>query len=212
MSALAQRAYTPEEYLSMEREAEYKSEYLDGYIYAMAGASMEHNTISANLARLIGNNFVGRPCRVFSSDMRVQVQDRNFYTYSDVVAVCGKPVLTDSKMDTLTNPTARFEVLSPSTEGYDRGKKFELYRKLESLQEYVLLAQDRAFVEHYVRRGSNWVLSDISNLDGTLQLDSIQCELALRDIYDKVEFPPEPPEPREPLEAVNVDDDGLLHP
>jgi len=189
MSAVAHRTYTPEEYLTMEREAEYKSEYLDGHIYAMAGASMEHNTISANVARLVGNSFVGRPCRVFSSDMRVQAQDIDlFYTYPDIVAVCGAPVLADTKMDTLTNPTVLFEVLSPSTEAYDRGRKFELYRKIASLQEYVLLAQDRAFVEHYVRSGSKWELSDISGLDGTLQLGSIQCKLALRDIYDKVEF------------------------
>ena len=127
MSAVAHRTYTPEEYLSMEREAQYKSEYVGGYIYAMAGASMEHNTISANVARLVGNSFVGRPCRVFGSDMRVQVQDRDlFYTYPDVVAVCGAPVLADTKMDTLINPTVLFEVLSPSTEGYDRGRKFEL--------------------------------------------------------------------------------------
>ncbi len=189
MSAVAHRRYTPEEYLTREREAEYKSEYLDGHIYAMAGASMEHNTISANVARLVGNSFVGRPCRVFSSDMRVQVQDMDFfYTYPDIVAVCGAPVLADTKMDTLTNPTVLFEVLSPSTEGHDRGRKFELYRRLESLHEYVLVAQDRAFVEHYVRSGSKWELSDISSLDGVLQLESVQCELALRDIYDKVEF------------------------
>ena len=188
MSAVAHRTYTPEEYLTMEREAEYKSEYLDGHIYAMAGASMEHNTISANVARLVGNSFVGRPCRVFSSNMRVLVQARDFYTYPDMVAICDKPTLTDTKMDTLTNPTVLFEVLSPSTEAYDRGRKFESYRKIASLQEYVLLTQDRAFVEHYVRSGSKWELSDISGLDGTLQLGSIQCKLALRDIYDKVEF------------------------
>jgi Uma2 family endonuclease len=193
----------------MEREAECKSEYLDGHIYAMgeagvdgervytlAGVGIRHNTISANVARLVGNSFVGRPCRVFSSDMRVQVQDRGvFHTYPDVVAVCGTPVLADTKMDTLTNPTVLFEVLSPPTEGYDRGRKFELYRRLESLQEYVLVAQDRAFVEHYVRSGSKWELSDISGLDDALRLESIQCELALRDIYDKVEFPAVAAEP-----------------
>jgi Uma2 family endonuclease len=97
-------------------------------------------------------------------------------------------------MDTLTNPTVLFEVLSPSTEAYDRGRKFELYRKIESLQEYILLAQDRPFVERYVRRGNTWVLSDLSTLDDSLQLESIGCTLALRDIYDKVEFPLEPPE------------------
>jgi Uma2 family endonuclease len=205
MSAVAHRTYTPEEYLSMEREAPYKSEYLDGHIYAMAGASMEHNTISANVARLVGNSFVGRPCRVFSSDMRVQVQDRDlFYTYPDVVAVCGAPILADTQMDTLTNPTVLFEVLSPSTEGYDRGRKFELYRKIESLHEYVLVAQDRAFVEHFVRRGSKWELSDISGLDDALRMESIQCELALRDIYDKVEFPA--------VGASSVDEDELSRP
>jgi Uma2 family endonuclease len=190
MSAVAHRTYTPEEYLTMEREAEYKSEYLDGHIYAMAGASREHNLIVAGLLREMGIQIKGRRCEAYPSDMRVQVHDRNFYfyTYPDVIVTCGEPTFSDTKMDTLTNPTVLFEVLSPSTEAYDRGRKFELYRKIESLQEYVLVAQDRAFVEHYVRRGTKWELSDLSGLDGSLKLESIQCELALRDIYDKVEF------------------------
>jgi len=209
MSAVAHRTYTPEEYLSMEREAPYKSEYLDGYVYAMAGASREHNLIVASLLREIGTQIKGRRCEAYPSDMRVQVHDRNFYfyTYPDVTVTCGELTLSDEKMDTLTNPTVLFEVLSPSTEGYDRGRKFELYRKIESLQEYVLVAQDRAFVEHYVRRGSKWELSDISGLDDALQLESIQCELALRDIYDKVEFPAVA---AEPIEASTVDEGGQL--
>lgn len=207
MSAVAQRRFTPEEYLSMEREAEYKSEYLDGHIYAMAGASREHNLIVASLLREIGIQIKGRLCEAYPSDMRVQVHDRNFYfyTYPDVMVTCGEPVLSDEKMDTLTNPTVLFEVLSPSTEGYDRGRKFELYRKIGSLQEYVLVAQDRAFVEHYVRSGSKWELSDISGLDDALQLESIKCELALRDIYDKVDFPAEV---AEPTEASTLDEGG----
>jgi Uma2 family endonuclease len=197
MSAVAHRTYTPEEYLNMEREAQYKSEYLDGRIYAMAGASREHNLLVASLLREIGIQVKGRRCEAYPSDMRVQVHDRNFYfyTYPDVVVTCGEPVFSDEKMDALTNPTVLFEVLSPSTEGYDRGRKFELYRKIESLQEFVLVAQDRAFVEHYVRSGSKWELSDISGLDDALRLESIQCELALRDIYDKVEFPAVAAEP-----------------
>jgi Uma2 family endonuclease len=188
MSAVSRTLYTPEEYLGMERAASFRSEYLRGYIYTMAGTSIAHNTIVANFVRLLGNMFVGRPCRVFSSDMRVQVEAGSFYTYPDVVAVCGEPVLTDAKMDTLTNPTVLVEVLSPSTEAYDRGKKFEYYRKLQSLREYVLVAQNRPFVEHYVRRDNKWELSDLSSLNGTLQLESIGCELALSDVYDKVEF------------------------
>ena len=192
MSSVAQSLYTPEQYLALEREAAYKSEYVNGQIVAMAGASLEHNTITANLVRALGNQFVGRPCRVFSSDMRVKVVATSLYAYPDVVAVCGEIRFDDLQRDTLVNPNAIIEVLSISTEAYDRGEKFAHYRKLESLTDYVLIAQDKVSVEQYVRQGVHWMLTEITELDAMLKLASIECEVALSDIYDKVEFPTRP--------------------
>src|SRR5262245_21149003 len=142
MSLPSKTLYTPAEYLLMERKADYKSEYANGQIIAMAGASVEHNTITANFVRAIGNSFMGRPCRVFSSDMRVKVSATGLYAYPDVAALCGDLQFDDDQRDTLVNPTVLIEVLSPSTEGYDRGDKSAHYRRLESLQEYVLVAHD----------------------------------------------------------------------
>lgn len=189
MSSLTKTYYTSEQYLALERAAEYKSEYINGEIYAMSGASREHNLISGNVFRLVSSHFVGRPCEAYVSDMRVKVSPTGMYTYPDVVAVCGEPRFEDDHVDALLNPTAIIEVLSPSTEAYDRGEKFAHYRKLESLSEYVLVSQDKERVEHYIRdsvRPTQWVLTEISGLDGVLQLASIGCDLALRDVYDKV--------------------------
>ena len=196
-SPLIQRRYTPEEYLALEREAEYKSEYINGHIFAMAGASEAHNLITANVAGEMRSQFKGRPCKVYSSDMRVKVSRTGMYTYPDVVAVCGEARVEDDHQDTLLNPTVIIEVLSPSTEAYDRGDKFAHYRRLESVQEYVLIAQDKVRVDHYVKQGKKWVLTEFSEINDTVPLASVGCNLALREIYDKVEFPPEP-EPKHP--------------
>ncbi len=189
MSSLAHSAYTPEQYLTLERKAEYKSEYINGQIFAMAGASLEHNRITANFVRVLGNQFMGHPCGVFSSDMRVKVDATGLYTYPDVVAVCGEIRFDDAHRDTMVNPTVIVEVLSPSTEAYDRGGKFAHYRRSDSLTDYVLVAQDQVRVEQYTRQNKQWVLTEINELDDTLRLPSIGCEVVLRDIYDKVEFP-----------------------
>jgi Uma2 family endonuclease len=189
MTSLAEPWYTPEEYLALERKAQYKSEYINGQIYAMSGASREHNLIAVNVVGEIRSQFRGRTCEAYTSDMRVQVSPGGTYTYPDVVAVCGEPRFEDAEVDTLTNPTVIVEVLSPTTEAYDRGEKFRHYRRLESLAEYVLIAQDKVQVEHYARhgdKGEQWVLTEISDLAGTLDLTSIGCGLALADIYDKI--------------------------
>ncbi len=209
MSSLAKSYYTPEEYLVLERKAEYKSEYLNGQIFAMSGASREHILISVNLVRELSSQLRGRPCEVYNGDMRVKVNPTGLYTYPDVTVVCGEPHFDDKHTDTLVNPTLIIEVLSPSTEAYDRGEKFAHYRKLPSLTDYVLVAQDQVRVEHYVRylwpvdgsdmdyaghrRGTHdqWMLAELSDLDGhdaTLQLTSIGCNLLLRDIYERVGF------------------------
>lgn len=192
MSSLAQSLYTPQEYLALERKAPEKSEYLNGRIFAMAGASVEHNTITANLVRTLGNAFLERPCRVFSSDMRVKVAATGLYTYPNVVALCADLLFDDLQRDTLINPAVIFEVLSPSTEAYDRGEKFAHYRRLESLTDYVLLSQDKPRVERFVRQGSLWVLMEISSLDDAINLTSLGCDLPLRELYDKVNFPSGP--------------------
>jgi Uma2 family endonuclease len=180
--------YTPEQYLAMERKADFKSEYDGGYITAMSGASTEHNLIAGNLHGEVRFQLKGRPCVVFMSDMRLCVSPTGLYTYPDVMAVCGDRQYLDAEVDTLLNPTVIVEVLSASTESYDRGRKFRHYQHLPSLQEYVLIAQDEVSVERYTRRGDDWVLSVFTRLDDTLRLTSIDCEIPLREIYDKVEF------------------------
>ncbi|MDQ3928231.1 MAG: Uma2 family endonuclease, partial [Chloroflexota bacterium] len=167
----------------MEREATYKSEYINGQILAMAAASVQHNTITANLVRALGNQLADRPCHVFSSDMRVKVVATGLYAYPDGVAVCGELQLDEAQSDTLTKPPVIVEVLSPSTEAYDRGEKFAHYRRLASLTDYVLIAQDKLCIEHYVRQGTGWFLNELDAIDGTLRLASIGCEVPLRDMY-----------------------------
>ncbi|MBI3797413.1 MAG: Uma2 family endonuclease [Deltaproteobacteria bacterium] len=189
MSLQPQHSYTPEEYLALERKAEFKSEYLAGEIFAMSGASRQHNLIAGNVFASLHAQFRHRPCEVYMGDMRVKVSSTGLYTYPDVVALCGEPRFDDEQKDTLLNPTVIIEVLSPSTEAYDRGGKFGHYRKLDSLQEYVLISQEEPHVEHYVRQSdTQWLLSEASSEQGSIQLPSISCTLALAEVYEKVEF------------------------
>ncbi len=187
-SAALRTRFTPEQYLAAERKAAFKSEYLDGFITAMSGASREHNRIAGNVYHKIGNQLENRPYEAFISDLRVCVSSTGLYTYPDVIVVCGEPEFQDDEVDTLLNPTAIVEVLSPTTESYDRGAKFAHYRRLPSLKEYVLVAQDRVLVERYTRQGDDWVFSAPDDLDGTLKLVSINCSIPLRDIYARVGF------------------------
>ncbi len=186
-----QKSYlTPEEYLALERQAETKSEYWNGDMYAMAGASRAHSTIVINLVVGLGGQLEKRPCEMHSNDMRVKVRPSGLYTYPDVVIVCGKAQFEDRHEDTLVNPTVIVEVLSPSTEAYDHGVKFEFYRKLASLSDYLLIAQDRPFIDHYARQPDDkWLLSMVKGLDAVAHIASIGCDLRLADVYDKVEFP-----------------------
>lgn len=189
MSTRPKRRFTPDEYLSLERQAEIKSEYHDGEIFAMGGASEPHNLIVANLVGELRQQLKGRPCKVYPSDMRVKVSATGLFTYPDVVVVCGEPRWDDDRKDTLLNPAVLFEVLSDSTERYDRGKKFEHYRKLDSLTEYVLVAQDAAYLERYARQpDGRWLLSEENGLETALHLTSIECTLQLEEVYDKVDL------------------------
>lgn len=190
MSSQPTTRLTPEEYLAVERRAEYKSEYIDGEIVAMTGASRRHNLIAFNISREISQQLKGRPCEGYASDMRVRVPSTRLYTYPDVVVVCGEPKFEDDYVDTLLNPTLIVEVLSESTELYDRGKKFGFYRTIESLAEYLLVAQDECRVEQYVRQpDGRWLLSDYRSAEEAVELSSIGCRLALREVYDKVTLP-----------------------
>jgi Uma2 family endonuclease len=186
---LAQPRVTPAEYLAMERSSREKREYINGRVYAMAGASRRHNLIVGNILRELSTQLRGRPCEAYVSDMRVKVQHTGMYTYPDVVALCDDPRLEDAELDTLLNPSVIVEVLSPSTERYDRGVKFAHYRRLDSLQEYVLVAQGTPRVEHFRREGDQWVLTEISDPGGALALPSLGCVLRLADIYERVDFP-----------------------
>jgi Uma2 family endonuclease len=183
--------YTREQYLAFERNAAYKSEYDNGFITAMAGASREHNVIALNLGGEVRSQLKGRPCEVYVSDMRVLVSRTGLYTYPDIVAVCGEPRFEDEKADTLLNPTMIAEVLSPTTESYDRGRKFGHYRQLASLKEYVLIAHDQMLVERYTRQGDQWLLTEFRNPGDVLRLASIDCEIPLSEIYARVAFPAE---------------------
>jgi len=189
MSAIPKTKLTPEEYLEIERKAEYKSEYFDGEIFAMAGAKRNHNKIVGNLTGLVWQNLKGKDCEFYPSDMRVFVPKTGLYTYPDVVVVCGEPKFQDKVFDTLLNPTLLIEVLSESTESYDRGKKFQHYRSIESLQEYILVSQDEARIEKYVRRGDGfWLLSEAVSLNSEIEFASIECRIALAEVYDKIDF------------------------
>jgi Uma2 family endonuclease len=181
---------TPGEYLELERKSEIRSEYIAGHIFAMSGASRRHNLIAVNFVREVSSQVRGRPCEVYMSDMRVKVSPTGMYTYPDIVAVCGEPRFEDAHIDTLLNPVVIVEVLSESTEAYDRGEKFAHYRRLDTLREYVLVAQDKVRVEHYVREGEQWILSEISDPESALHLASVDCHVALAAIYEKVEFDP----------------------
>lgn len=186
MSILVHVRYTPQQYLEMERKAACKSEYINGQIYAMAGASRQHNQLVFNVAGALHPQLRGQPCEAYVADMRVRSSATDAYVYPDVVLVCGTPRFEDSHVDTLINPTVVIEVLSPSTEGYDRGAKFAHYRRIDSLREYVLIAQDRHSIERYERDQDRWILMEVTDLGGVVALATIDCRLALRDIYDGV--------------------------
>lgn len=188
-SVVAKPRYTPEQYLDLERRADCKSEYVNGHISAMSGASRQHNLIAGNIYREMSLQLKDRPGEAYINDMRVKVSQTGLYTYPDVVAVCADICFDDTQNDTLLNLAVIVEVLSASTEAYDRGEKFAHYRRLESLQEYLLVAQDKVRIEYYRRQGEQWVLSEFSTLTDQVHLASIGCDLALREIYDKVQFP-----------------------
>ena len=187
MSSQPKTYLTPEEYLAIERKAEYKSEYFNGEMFAMTGASRKHNLIALNIGGELRQQLKGKPCEAYVNDMRVRIPRTRLYTYPDVVVVCGEPEFEDDFIDTLLNPTLIVEVLSESTESYDRGKKSSYYRTVQSLAEYLLVSQDEYKVEQYVKQADGrWLLTDIRSPEGVVELTSIPCVLALKEVYDRV--------------------------
>ncbi len=188
MSTQPQRSFlAPEEYLEIERKAEFKSEYFNGEMFAMAGAKRSHNRIVSNIIRVIDTQLLERDCNIYPSDMRVKIEKINKYTYPDMVVTCGKEIFEDDQVDTLLNPILIIEILSASTEAYDRGEKFQHYQFIPSLAEYILITQNKIRVEQYVRQSDRtWLYSEYQSLDDVIKLESIACELALKEVYAKV--------------------------
>ncbi len=183
------KKFTPAEYLTLERSASYRSEYFQGEIFAMAGGSPRHSLIQTNLTAELRQALKGARCTAYNSDLRILVHPTGLYTYPDASIVCGPLELADGQQDVVLNPTVLFEVLSDSTEAYDRGQKFGHYRQIESLREYVLVSQSEVLVERYQRNPDNtWTLTESRGIDAQLSLNSVGITIPLLEIYDKVDF------------------------
>lgn len=184
------RAYlTPEAYLDLERQGEEKHEYIDGTLVAMVGGSEQHGLIQVGISSLLRAALRGRGCYVYPSDVKIGIPAANIYAYPDVSVVCGMRQFGDGRRDILLNPILLVEILSPATERYDRGKKFAHYRRIPTLEEYVLVTQDAPLIEHYVRQpDGTWRWSAVEGLDETITLPTIGCILLLADVYEQVEF------------------------
>lgn len=182
--------FTPEEYLELERKAATRHEFIDGIIYAMSGESLSHSQICINLAGEVRTALKGRTCQALSPNMKVRAAGKGMYAYPDLTVVCGEPLFHDEQRDVLLNPKVIIEVLSPSTQRYDQTKKFFRYRKeLPSLTDYVLIYQDAPFIEHHEKQSDGrWTHNAADGIDDVLRIVSIEIELKLREIYDRVEF------------------------
>jgi len=190
MSALPKtKKLTVAEYLAIERQAEFKSEFFDGEMFAMAGASRHHNIVNENLSGELFSRLKGGPCRTLSRDQRLKIDRTGLYCYPDLVIVCGPPEYAAEDPDTLVNPLVVVEVLSDSTERYDRTTKFRHYQQLPSVQEYILVAQDEPLCERFYRRDNEWVVDSFVGLDATLELKSLLVQVPLAEIYAGVKFP-----------------------
>jgi Uma2 family endonuclease len=203
MSETARRWISPEEYLALEEQAEYKSEYFHGEVFAMAGGTPNHNLISGNVLFTLKTQLRGRGCFVFPSDQRIKIPETGLYTYSDVAVTCGELTFDGPGRTELVNPTVIVEVLSDSTEAYDRGDKFEQYQRLASLRDYVLVASHKRRIECFSRRveTNDWTLASASGMDEVVAVPSIGCILSLAEVYDGIEFAD--PSPRR--KRANID-------
>ena len=186
MASLPTPRITEEEYLRLERAAEYKSEFVDGEIFAMSGGLLPHNVLAGRWILELGLKLRGRDCLVLTSDQKVRTPSSGSYVYPDVSVVCGQPRMHQSAGDILTNPIVVIEVLSPSTESYDRGKKFELYREIASLQDYILVHTGAVHVEHFSRKPGSWLLYAYHGAESSVSIASIDCTVLLGEVYDRI--------------------------
>jgi Uma2 family endonuclease len=191
MSTVAVQKYSIAEYLSREAASTIRHEYYRGEIFAMAGNTTHHNEIQVNLIHQLRLALNGSPCRPYGTDLRIRIEPVNLFTYPDVVVICGEPELARVDPMAVTNPRVVFEILSPSTEAYDRGEKFEFYQHLASLQEYVLVSQDRAHIDRFVRQPDrDWRLRPFAGLADELDIESLKCRISLALVYENVKFTP----------------------
>ncbi|HEX7903591.1 MAG TPA: Uma2 family endonuclease [Chitinophagaceae bacterium] len=178
-----------EEYLAMERDSEQKHEYFKGEVFAMSGASNEHNDINYNINRLVAPFLHGKGCKLYGSDFRIHIPENTLYTYPDFTIVCGKTETTEVYTDNLTNPAVIIEILSKSTMDYDRGTKFNLYRSIKTLKEYILIDSTKISVEHFLKQQDNsWNLTEFKELTDSFPISTINLTLLLQDIYEDVSF------------------------
>jgi Uma2 family endonuclease len=181
---------TESEYLAFDHASEVKHEYINGEVFAMTGASWEHNMICSLTIAALVNQLRGKPCQVSPSDLRLKVTETGLYTYPDISVICGDPIFAGNEFDTIVNPTVIIEILSKTTEAYDRGEKFQHYRTLETLQDYVLISQDKPRIEGYSRQqNKKWTFTDAIGLDAAFEIPSIGCILKLAEVYERVTFP-----------------------
>lgn len=189
MSTQKIKKLTPEEYLDIERNAECKSEYYNGEMFALAVASYVHNRITRNISKALGLQLKGTKCEEFQSDLKIKEKISGLFTYPDIVVICGEPEFYDEEKDVVVNPTVIMEVLSKSTETYDRGFKFELYRRINTLKDYFMVSQDKISIEYYSRNDDDsWILKEFKDLNQNIEMKSIGCILELKDVYYKVDL------------------------
>lgn len=190
MVAVPKERFTIEEYIDFDKNSEERWEYFDGIVISMSGGTLAHNQISVNLLFGVRNNAMAQGCQVLPADMRIKVPKAPPYRYGDIVVVCGPPVIESVQgLDVLVNPSLIIEILSESTEAYNRGQKFLSYKSIDSFREYLLVAQDRPYITHYVRQADgSWLRFDIEGLESEIDLVTIQCKITLREIYALVEF------------------------
>ena len=188
--AKAYPIFSVENYLDFERVQVERHEFLDGSVYAMAGESPNHSTICFNLYAIVGLQLRGKRCRGFSPNMKIATNEKGLYSYPDLAVICGQPTFYDGTKDVITNPTLIVEVLSPSTESYDRGEKFLRYtNQIESLQNYVLISRNKPLIEIYSRlENDGWEKSEVAGLESVMKIDSIECEISLAELYESVDF------------------------
>lgn len=191
MVAVPKERLTIEEYIEFDKNSEERWEYFDGVVVSMSGGTLAHNRIARDLTTTLTNKLAGKECEVLPADMRIKVPKAPPYRYADLVVVCGQPVIESIQgLDALVNPRLIVEILSESTEAYDRGKKFLAYQSIDSFAEYLLVAQDRPYVTHYVRQAdSSWLRTDIDGIDGEVGLVTTSCRVPLSDFYTSVDSP-----------------------